>query len=184
MHKIENWWLSIDKFNFIFIIALGITGVVLSFSINENFYLINRHTFFFILGLIILIFFSQLSDKNIRRISLLGFIIFLFLLILIIFLDYEIKGAKRWYKFFNFSLQPSEIINPFFIILTSWCISQSIIGKKNNVGRNFLKTIAICLRLSREIDKIINTKMDNLNTVSDIINDNERDRKKYNLTSG
>ena len=62
--------------------------------------------------------------------------------------------------------------------------STNIIGKKNNVGRNFLKTIAICLRLSREIDKIINTKIDNLNTVSDTINDNERDKKKYNLTSG
>tara|TARA_B100001540_G_scaffold225884_1_gene200130 strand:+ start:114 stop:272 length:159 start_codon:yes stop_codon:yes gene_type:complete len=52
------------------------------------------------------------------------------------------------------------------------------------VGRNFLKTIAIFLRLSRDIDKIINTKIDNLNIVSDIINDNERDKKKYNLTSG
>ena len=148
MYKIENWWLSIDKFNFIFIIALGVTGVILSFSINENFYLINRHTFFFILGLIILIFFSQLSDKNIRRISLLGFIILLILLILIIFLDYEIKGAKRWYKFFNFSLQPSEIIKPFFIILTSWCISQSINGKKNYILIMFIFfTILISLIL-------------------------------------
>jgi len=38
MKIIENWWLSIDKFNFIFIISLGVTGVILSFSLNENFY--------------------------------------------------------------------------------------------------------------------------------------------------
>ena len=49
MKIIENWWLSIDKINFILIISLGITGVILSFSANENFYYINRHSIFFII---------------------------------------------------------------------------------------------------------------------------------------
>ena len=47
MKIIENWWLSIDRLNFIFILALGITGVILSFSVNnENIYYINRHSIF------------------------------------------------------------------------------------------------------------------------------------------
>ena len=131
MNKIENWWQSIDKINFILIFFLGVTGVILSFSVNENFYFINRHTIFFISGISILIFFSQLQNKNIRRISLLIFLLLIIMLISLFFFDYEIKGAKRWIKVLNFTLQPSEIIKPFFIILTAWSISQTINGRKN-----------------------------------------------------
>ena len=134
MKKIENWWLSIDRLNFIFILSLGITGVILSFSVNiDNIYYINRHSIFFILGIFILIFLSITEEKNIRRISLLNFLILLILLIVVIFLDNEIKGAKRWIKIFGFTLQPSEIIKTFFIILTAWCIAQTINGKKNYI---------------------------------------------------
>ena len=132
MKKIENWWLSIDRLNFIFILALGITGVILSFSVNiENVYYINRHSIFFLIGICILVTCSLTEEKNIRRVSLFNFLILLIFLILVIFFDNEIKGAKRWIKVFNFTLQPSEIIKPFFIILTAWCIAQTIQGKKN-----------------------------------------------------
>ena len=130
MKVIENWWLSIDKLNFILIISLGITGVILSFSVNENFYYINRHSIFFIISIFLLVFFSQLGDKNIRRVSLASFFMLIFMLLLVFLLDFEIKGAKRWLKFFSFTVQPSEIIKPFFIILTAWCITQSINSKK------------------------------------------------------
>ena len=130
MKIIENWWLSIDKLNFILIISLGITGVILSFSVNENFYYINRHSIFFISSIFLLVFFSRLGDKNIRRVSLVSFFILIFMLLLVFLLDFEIKGAKRWLKFFSFTVQPSEIIKPFFIILTAWCITQTINSKK------------------------------------------------------
>ena len=130
MKIIENWWVSIDKLNFILIISLGITGVILSFSVNENFYYINRHSIFFISSIFLLVFFSQLGDKNIRRVSLVSFFILIFMLLLVFLLDFEIKGAKRWLKIFSFTVQPSEIIKPFFIILTAWCITQSINSKK------------------------------------------------------
>ncbi len=140
MKKIENWWLSIDRLNFILILALGIMGVILSFSVNiENINYINRHSVFFILGIFILVIFSKITEKNIRRISLLNFLLLLILLTAVIFLDNEIKGAKRWIQIFNFTLQPSEIIKPFFIILAAWCIAQAINGKKN-----YLFVLFIC----------------------------------------
>ena len=120
MKNFENWWISIDKINFIFILSLGITGVILSFSISENYYIINRHSVFFIFGILLLVFLSQLGDKNIRRVSLLSFIILIIMLLFVILQDFEIKGAKRWIKILNFSLQTSEIIKPFYIILTAW----------------------------------------------------------------
>jgi len=137
MKILNNWWQSIDRLNFIFILALGLTGVILSFSVNEKFYLINRHSIFFIFGLFFLIFISHLNDKNVRRISLFVFVFLLLLLIIILFLDFEIKGSKRWLKIFTFSLQPSEIIKPFFIILSAWGISQTINGRKYYLSISF-----------------------------------------------
>ena len=52
------------------------------------------------------------------------------ILLAILFMDFEVKGAKRWIRIYTFTLQPSEIIKHFFIILSAWGISQSINGKK------------------------------------------------------
>lgn len=146
--NIKVFWTSIDKFSFILILTLGLLGVVLSFSVNQNFLLINRHSIFYILSLIIIIFLSQQTDKKIRRVALFGFIILTFLLISLFFFNYEVKGAKRWLKIFSFSFQPSEVVKPFFIILTSWGISQSIKGKKyflSSVFISFIILIALVL---------------------------------------
>ena len=124
-----NWWISVDRINFILIFSLGITGLILSFSIDEYFS-INKHTVFFILSILLLFILADTNNKNIRRISLFAFIFLLFILILIPFFDYQVKGAKRWIQIFNFTLQPSEIIKPIFVILTAWCINKSIEDKK------------------------------------------------------
>ena len=129
MKYLSNWWSSVDRLNFILIISLGLTGLILSFSIDE-FFSINRHTIFFVLSLIFLFILSQFNNKNIRRVSLFAFILLLILMIIIFFLDYEVKGAKRWIQILNFTLQPSEIIKPVFVILSAWCISKSIEDKK------------------------------------------------------
>ena len=129
MKYLRNWWSSVDRLNFILIISLGLTGLILSFSIDE-FFSMNKHTIFFVLSLIFLFILSQFNNKNIRRVSLFAFILLLILMIIIFFLDYEVKGAKRWIQIFNFTLQPSEIIKPVFVILSAWCISKSIEDKK------------------------------------------------------
>ena len=41
-------------------------------------------------------------------------------------------------KIFSFSFQPSEVIKPFFIILSSWGISQSIKEKKYFLSSTFI----------------------------------------------
>ncbi len=141
--NIKNFWTSIDKLNFILILILGLLGVLLSFSVNQNFLFVNRHSIFYIFSLIIIVFLSQQTDKNIRRFALFGFIILLSLLISLYFFEYEVKGAKRWLKIFSFSFQPSEVIKPFFIILTSWGIAQSIKGKKYFLSATFISFIIL-----------------------------------------
>ena len=141
--KIKIFWNSIDRLNFILIFILGLLGVMLSFTVNQNFLFINRHTVFFIIGMLIILFLSQQNNKNIRRIALFGFIILIILLLSLYFFEYEVKGSKRWLRILSFSFQPSEVVKPFFIILTSWGISQSIKGKKYFLLVTFVSFLAL-----------------------------------------
>ena len=86
MNYLLKWWSSVDRINLVLILSLGLTGLVLSFSIDENFS-INRHTIFFIFSSVLLFALADLNNKNIRRISVFSFIFLLFLMILILFLD-------------------------------------------------------------------------------------------------
>ena len=150
--NIKIFWNSIDKINFILIFILGLLGVLLSFSVNQNFLFINRHSVFFIIGMLIIIFLSQQNNKNIRRISLFGFLFLIILLLSLFFFDYEVKGSKRWLKVFSFSFQPSELVKPLFIILTSWGISQSINGKKYFLLTTFLSFLTLILLVLMQPD--------------------------------
>ena len=76
MEYFKNWWSSIDRINIILILSLGFTGLILSFSIDENLS-INRHSIFFLFSILLLITLSDLDNKNIRRISLFLFIFFI-----------------------------------------------------------------------------------------------------------
>ena len=143
--NIKIFWNSIDKLNFILIFILGLLGVLLSFTVNQNFLFINRHTVFFILGMLIILLLSQQNNKNIRRIALFGFIILIILLLSLYFFEYEVKGSKRWLRILSFSFQPSEVVKPFFIVLTAWGISQSINGKKYFLLVTFVSFIVLTL---------------------------------------
>ena len=107
-------WNEIDKINFILISTLLIIGIILSFSLNESFVIFNRHLVFSTLAFLIMIFLSSLEIKTLRRLSLFFLILFMILLFIVLISDYEVKGSKRWLKFFSFTLQPSEFIKPFF----------------------------------------------------------------------
>ena len=127
----KEWWKEIDKINFIFISTLLIIGIILSFSLENTFLFINKHLIFSLSAFFIMIFLSLLEVKTLRRLSLIFIILFILALCIVLFFDYEVKGSKRWIKFFNFSLQPSEFIKPFYFILSSWFIIQGINGRKS-----------------------------------------------------
>ena len=71
--NLNVWWKEIDKINFILISILLFVGIILSFSLNESLNIFNKHLIFSILALIIMIFFSSLNPKTLRRISLILF---------------------------------------------------------------------------------------------------------------
>lgn len=133
---ISDWWWTIDKVQLSSIVLLIIFGIVLNLAASppiaeklslNQYYFVKRQFLFFILGILVMFFFSFLNLKNLRRLCL---IIFITSLITIFFLNIfgtPIKGATRWLDLGIISVQPSEFAKPTFIVLISWFLSESIV---------------------------------------------------------
>ncbi len=98
--------------------------------------------------------FSMLKTHLILRISLFFLIFFLFLVAIIIFTEDHTKGAKRWLRILGFTLQPSEFVKPFFIVINAWFLSRKFI--RNDINGYLLSTltflvIIICLVMQPDI---------------------------------
>ena len=142
-NKIKIWWQSIDKlilFSTFFLLLIG-TFLVMSSSLihaDKNFlkeqYLLKKHLYFLPLSLFIILFTTTITREKIVVICSLAFFAFVILSVFPYFFSDEIKGAKRWIKFFGYSLQPSEFLKPTFIIVSSVLLSR--FRKKNDYSLN------------------------------------------------
>ncbi len=131
----HGWWKNIDKTIFLlvlFLFSLGLFFSLASTSLiasdklqTNNYFFFFKHLAYIFLGIITLIFFSSLSEKNLFRLSILLFFISLFFLLLVPIVGTEVKGAKRWLElFFLPRFQPIEFVKPFTIILLATILSS------------------------------------------------------------
>ena len=131
---LSDWWFTVDRLMFFGLLLLMGAGVVLSLAASppiaekfdlEPFYFVRRHAALIVPAIAIMFAASTLTPKQIRRASLVIFILGIAFMIGILVLGPEVKGAKRWLQFGSFSLQPSEFVKPAFIVLTAWLLNES-----------------------------------------------------------
>jgi len=131
---LSDWWFTVDRLMFFGLLLLMGAGLVLSFAASppiavkyhlEPFFFVRRHAIMLLPAVAIMFVASTLTPKQIRRACLAIFLVGIALMILILFLGPEVKGAKRWLELGSFSLQPSEFVKPAFIVLTAWLFNES-----------------------------------------------------------
>ncbi len=130
-----HWWYTVDRVSLAFVLALYGIGILLGLAASpplaeKNGYLplhyVNRQLVFGSLAITVMFLFSMLSPKFLRRLGVIGFILSFTALALLPILGTDFgKGSIRWYSLGFSSLQPSEFLKPFFVILTAWLISVS-----------------------------------------------------------
>ena len=144
-----EWWKNIDKtllLIIIFLFSLGLFFSLVSTSLiasdkldTNNYFFFFKHLAFILIGMIVLIFFSSLSEKNLFRISLYLFFISVFFLFLVSIFGTEVKGSQRWLNlFFLPRFQPVELVKPFVIIFIA-----SILCMENNFNIYFKYALTI-----------------------------------------
>jgi cell division protein FtsW len=131
--SIRKWFLSIDRVSLFIVIGLVSIGTWFSITATPSialrlnlppYYFIKHHLLTIPVGLFVIFFLSFLQTKDIRKLSVIGYIICVLLLICVLFFGAEIKGAKRWLNVLSFSLQPSEFLKPILAITTAWFLSE------------------------------------------------------------
>ena len=129
--KFGNWWWTVDKLTLSLILLITFIGAFLVFSASpavarvnnfSDYHFIKKQVVFILGALVILFSTSMMRLKNIRRLSIVCYILFFVLMIVTLFAGYETKGASRWIKVCGFTLQPSEFIKPTFVVVSAWLL--------------------------------------------------------------
>ena len=126
------WWWTVDRWllaAIVSLIGLGLLMVMAAspavatrISLTEM-HFVQRQLIFLMPSLGVMVFFSMLTPRLIRILSLLAMMGALGLMSLTLVLGPEVKGATRWISIGGFNLQPSEFAKPFFAIVCAWLLS-------------------------------------------------------------
>jgi cell division protein FtsW len=131
---LSDWWFTVDRLMFFGLLLLMGTGVVLSLAASppiaakyhlEPYYFVRRHAALLLPAIAIMFTASTLTPKQIRRASLVIFIVGIALMVLTMLIGPEIKGARRWLQLGFVSIQPSEFVKPAFVVLVAWLFNEA-----------------------------------------------------------
>lgn len=129
----SKWLSSIDLLMLLAIFAIIIIGAMLittaSPSVAERlglppFYFAHKQLFFLSLSIIMMLTISTMNEQMIKRFCFIGFLLCLMLMVAVLFVGEEVKGARRWMNIAGFSLQPSEFMKPFLAVLIGFILSE------------------------------------------------------------
>jgi cell division protein FtsW len=129
-----EWWWTVDQLTLAAVGALLLAGIVLSLAASppvagrlglEPFYFVNRHIFFLLPSIALMLAMSFLSPRQIRRISLVVFALSIVMVAATPYFGAEIKGARRWLVIVGMNIQPSEFLKLAFVIIVAWLFGES-----------------------------------------------------------
>lgn len=118
------------------VIILAILSLSTLFSINTD--LFRSQLFFFILSFVVCIFFSFVQLDNFKKHTLLIYIVSVVLLLFLLLIGIETRGAARWIDIFGIRIQFSEILKPFLAVAFSY-----FLAKRGYSLKSFLIYIAL-----------------------------------------
>jgi len=130
---VATWWWTIDRWFLAAFLSLMGLGIILSFAASpavaeriglDSFHFATRQVIFTIPALIVMLAVSFLEARQIRRMSLVMICIMLVLMVAVLYIGVEVKGARRWVSLAGLSIQPSEFLKPAFVIICAWLFAE------------------------------------------------------------
>ncbi len=147
---VAEWWRTIDKTMLTAVLFLMLAGMLLSFAASppvaerigfDSFHFIKRHAVYLLAAVGFFIGASFFNSQQVRRVSLLLFVLSVIMLLAILFIGMEAKGSKRWLLIAGFTIQPSEFIKPAFVVITAWLFSEN--SRRPEIPGNLFSIILV-----------------------------------------
>lgn len=130
---VATWWWTVDRWFLAAFLSLMGLGIILSFAASPavaeriglgSFHFATRQIVFMIPALAAMISVSFLEAREVRRLALAMLCGSLLLMVAVLYIGVEVKGAHRWISFFGISIQPSEFMKPAFVIVCAWLFAE------------------------------------------------------------
>ena len=131
--KLTSWYFEIDRGLLGCVLILIIIGLMATVSVGSAqaaylgkpwFYFLQKALVPYSLGLIALFGFSMLDKKWVLKISVMGAIFGIAALIYTFVNKHPMNGSLRWVFVGGTSFMPSDVLKPFFVVLTAWFLSK------------------------------------------------------------
>ncbi len=128
-----HWWWTVDRSILFAVTALMFIGAVLVTASSPTaaermhypvYYFVQRQQLYLMLGFVVMLVVSLFNPQMIRRFAFVGLLGSIILMIVVLLIGNETKGAARWVNIAGMSIQPSEFMKPFFAIVTAWIFAQ------------------------------------------------------------
>lgn len=131
---LAEWWRTVDKGLIAAALILLGAGMVLSLAagpaaaaklnLDDPFYFVYRQVAFAVAASGLMVGTSLLGPVWARRVcGVLFLLCFLMMAGLLVF-GHEAKGARRWFRIWGTTFQPSEIIKPALVVMVAWLLAQ------------------------------------------------------------
>src|ERR1700754_3320435 len=133
-NPLSDWWWTVDRPMLGAILALMLSGVVLSLAASppvavriglDPFHFFSHHVMFLLPSLVVMLAVSFLSPKQIRRTALIVFALSIALIVATLLFGPEVKGSKRWITLVGVNIQASESAKPAFVVIAAWLFAES-----------------------------------------------------------
>ncbi|WP_323722073.1 FtsW/RodA/SpoVE family cell cycle protein [Candidatus Fokinia crypta] len=93
-------------------------------GISEPFHFFHRQLIFTLVGVVVLFATAFANRTFYTKVAYMSFIIGLVLLLAVLIFGEVVNGSKRWLNILGFSIQPTELLKPFYVIVTARLMSK------------------------------------------------------------
>ena len=133
-NPLSEWWWTVDRPLLGAIIALMLSGVVLSLAASppvaariglDPFHFFSHHVMYLLPSFLVLVGVSFMSPRQIRRSALVVLAISVALIVATLLIGPEVKGSRRWITLIGVNIQASESAKPAFVVLAAWLFAES-----------------------------------------------------------
>lgn len=131
---LAEWWFTVDRRLLMTLLMLIGTGIVMSLAGSpaiavkkglRAFHFVERHVAFAAASTLLMILASLLVPRQIRRLAVGLLVVGVVAMIAVLLIGPEINGARRWLGVAGFSLQPSELAKPAFVVASAWLLAEA-----------------------------------------------------------
>ncbi|SJM35858.1 putative lipid II flippase FtsW [Mesorhizobium delmotii] len=152
---VATWWWTIDRWFLAAFLSLMGLGIVLSFAASpavaqriglDSFHFATRQIIFTIPALGVMLAVSFLESRQIRRMALAMLCIMLVLMVAVLYIGVEVKGARRWVSLAGVSIQPSEFLKPAFVVICAWLFAEH--KRQPDIPGNLFAMLLLALVIS------------------------------------